>query len=116
MKKLTDLIMLDKISPAQFRMLYRELTGDFCASDNSQSKQCDERWQKIIRHIRAGMLRDLRVNNGRIPKYDKFWDPMNQKLEEMQAVDDRWHSHSNKDGLVVTNMAVAISAPDMHKM
>ena len=38
------------------------------------------------------------------------------KLEEMQAVDDRWHSHSNKDGLVVTNMAVAISAPDMHKM
>ena len=61
------------------------------------------------------MLRDLQVNNGRIPKYDKFWDLVNQKLEEMEAVDDRWNSHSNKDGLVVTNMAVAISAPDMHK-
>ena len=99
--------MLDKIQLAQFRMLYRELTGDFCASDNSQSKQCDERWQKIIRHLEAGMLRDFRVSNGRSPKYDKFWDLMSQKLEEMQAVDYRWHSHSNK---------VAISAPDMHKM
>ena len=33
----------------------------------------------------------------------------------MQAVDDRRHSHSNEDGLVVTNMAVAISAPDLYK-
>ena len=33
----------------------------------------------------------------------------------MQAVDDRRHSHSNEYGLVVTNMAVAISAPDLHK-
>lgn len=61
------------------------------------------------------MLRDLQVNNGRIPKFDKFWDLVNQKLEEMQAVDDRRHAHSNEDGLIVTNMAVAISAPDLYK-
>ena len=88
MKELTNLIMLEKISPTQFHMLYRELTGDCSVSDNSQSKQCDERWQTIIKHAEAGMLRDLQVNNGRIPKYDKFWDLVNRQLEEMQAVDD----------------------------
>ena len=107
--------MLDKILLAQFHMLYRELTDDCSASDNSQSKQCDERWQTIIKRVEAGMLRDLRINNGRISKYDKFWDLVNQKLEKMQAVDDRWHSHYNKDGLVVINMTVAISAPDLYK-
>ena len=115
MKELTNLIMLEKISPTQFHMLYRELTGDCSVSDNSQSKQCDERWQTIIKHAEAGMLRDLRVNTGRTPKYDKFWELVNQQFEEMQAVDDRRHSHSNEDGLVVTNMAFAISAPDLYK-
>ena len=61
------------------------------------------------------MLRDLQVNNGRTPKYDKFWDLVNRQLEEMQAVDDRRHSHSNEDGLVVANVAVTISAPDLCK-
>ena len=88
MKELTNLIMLDKILPAQFRMLYRELTGNCSVSDNSQSKQCDERWQTIIKHAKASMLRDLQVNNGRTPKYDKFWDLVNWQHEEMQAVDD----------------------------
>ena len=115
MKELENLIILDKISPAQFRMLYRELTGDCSVSDNSQSKQCDERWQTIIKHAETGMLRDLQVNNGRTPKYDKFWDLVNRQLEEMQAVDDRRHSYSNESGLTVTNMTVAISAPDLYK-
>ena len=115
MKELTNLIMLDKILPAQFRMLYRELTSDCSVSDNSQSKQCDERWQTLTKHAETGMLRDLQVNNSRTPKYDKFWDLVNRQLEEMQAVDDRRHSHTNKDGLVVTNMAVAVSAPDLYK-
>ena len=88
MKELTDLTMLDKILPTQFCMLYQELTSDCSVSDNSQSKQCDKRWQTIIKHAEAGMLRDLRVSNGRTPKYDKFWDLVNQQLEEMQAVDD----------------------------
>ena len=35
MKELTDLTMLDKILPAQFRMLYQELTSDCSVSDNS---------------------------------------------------------------------------------
>ena len=61
------------------------------------------------------MLRDWQVNNGRTPRYDKFWDLVNWYLQEMQAVDDRRHSHSNEDGLVVTNMAVAISTPDLYK-
>ena len=60
--------MLGKISTAQFPTLYRELAGDCSASDNFQSKECDERWEKIIKHIDAGILRDSLVNNGRIPK------------------------------------------------
>ena len=43
MKELTNLIMLGKISTAQFPTLYRELAGDCSASDNFQSKECDER-------------------------------------------------------------------------
>ena len=97
MKELTNLIMLDKILPAQFCMLYQELTCDCSVADNSQSKQCDKKCQTIIKHAEAGMLRDLGVNNGRSPKYDKFWDLVNQQLEEMQAVDDQQHSHSNED-------------------
>ena len=115
MKQLTNLIMLDKILPAQFHMLYREWTRDCSVSEYSQSKQCDKRWQTIIKHAEAGMLRDWQVNNGRTPRYDKFWDLVNRYLEEMQAVDDPRHSHSNEDGLVVTNMAVAISTPDLYK-
>ena len=115
MKQLTNLIMLDKILPAQFHMLYQEWNRDCSVSEYSQSKQCDKRWQTIIKHAEAGMLRDWQVNNGRTPRYDKFWDLVNWYLEEMQAVDDPRHSHSNEDGLVVTNMAVAISTPDLYK-
>ena len=61
------------------------------------------------------MLRNWQANNSRTPRYDKFWDLVNQYLEEMQAVDYRRHSRSNEDGLVVTNMAVANSTPDLYK-
>ena len=43
MKDLTNLIMLDNILPAHFR-IYREVTGDSSVSYNSHSKQCDQKW------------------------------------------------------------------------
>ena len=38
------LIMEDKISPVQYRPIYRKLIGDESVSDNQISKEIDERY------------------------------------------------------------------------
>ena len=49
-------------------------------------------------------------------KYDKFWEIAAAKMEEMTAVDDRRYATALiETGDVVVNMALAISAPDLHK-
>ena len=115
-KVLTNLIMQDKISTAQFRALYRELTGDESVADNAVSKSVDERTRLILKNADASIIRDISVNNGRKEAFDTFWEVTENKLEELQAaaVDDRHHA-TETDREVVLNMALALSARDLYQ-
>ena len=105
--------MFNKISPAQFQFIYREITGDDTSSENIKQTEYDERINLIIKNSDESLIRDLRVNNTRKSKYDKFWDIAKQ-LDELTAVYDRRHSEGFiNTGEVAVNMAIAISARDL---
>ena len=73
-RKLTENLLFDRISPAEFRALYRELTGDESVSEDSVSKEVDNRIQCIMHNLDPTLARDLRINNCRKATFDKFWD------------------------------------------
>ena len=66
--------MFNKISPAQFRFIYSEITGEDPSSENIKQTEYDERINLIVKNSDESLIRDLRVNNARKSKYDKFWD------------------------------------------
>ena len=116
-KALVSLLMHDQVSPAQLRSLYTEPTGDCSIADNGNSKAADGRMQLILKTVDKSILRDLRVNNGQTKSFDTFWDITERKIEELQAaaVDDRRLAQLKKDGDVVSNIALAISARDLYE-
>ena len=57
--------MLDKISPAQFQFIYREITGDQSKAPTSEQEKYDERIRCIIKNADETLARDLRINNGK---------------------------------------------------
>ena len=63
-KSLVSPLMQDKISLAQYRIPYSELTGDCSVTDNANSKAVDERNELILKIAHESILRDLRVNKG----------------------------------------------------
>ena len=94
-----------------------ELTGDCSIVDNANSKAIDEWMQLILKTAGESILRDLCVNNGQTKYFDAFWDISERKIEELQAaaIDDRQHTQVTKDGDVVSNLALAISARDLYE-
>ena len=64
--------MLDKISPAQFRFIYRKITWDQSKAPTSEQEKHDERIRCIIKDADKILARDLRINNGKKTKFDKF--------------------------------------------
>ena len=62
---LTERVMLDKISPAQFRFIYEEITGDNSKADTQKQTEYDERIRRIIKNTDPALCRDLRINNGK---------------------------------------------------
>ena len=108
-------LMFDKITPAEFRVLYSELTGDDSASTNCATQEIDDRMQTIMNNLSPDLAKDLRVNNARKSKFDQFWDICTTLIESLTAVDERRHAHgSTSTGDVIVNMAVAISARDLY--
>ena len=71
-KPLVTLLMLDKISPAQYHTLYSELTVDCSVTDNRNSKVVDERIELILKTAGETIFRDLRVNNGQKKSFNNF--------------------------------------------
>ena len=59
-----SLIMADKITSSQFRLIYQELTGDKSVTDNKNCKEADERMQLILKTADEVIIRDLRMKNG----------------------------------------------------
>ena len=71
----------------------------------------------MANNYQAGRGRYVERSASQQLQNSKVWQILGsgESESEMQAVDDRRHLHSNEDALVVTNMAVAISAPDLYK-
>ena len=80
--KLMEKVVFNKISPAQFRFIHHEITGDNTSSENIKQTEYDERINLIIKNSDESLIKDLRVNNARKLKYDKFWDIAKQQLDE----------------------------------
>ena len=59
-RQLTEHVMLDKISPQQFRFIYREITGDQSKAPTSEQEKYDERIRCIIKNADETMARDSR--------------------------------------------------------
>ena len=72
-QKLLSSKMHDKISPGQFRTIYKELTGDYSVSDNRISKAMDERMHLILSVSDDNILRELCITNHRNLHFDDFW-------------------------------------------
>ena len=109
-------VIFDCISPAQFRLIYREINGDNSALDTKQQAEFNLKMQTIMGNLDLSLCRDWQIYNARKSKYDKFWENAAPKIEEMTAVDDQRHrTVSVETGDVVVNMALAMSAPDLHK-
>ena len=75
--------MLDKISPAQFRFIYHEITGDQSKAPTSEQEKYDESIRCIVKNADETLARDLRIDNG---KKTKFWDIAKDVIEELTAV------------------------------
>ena len=110
-----ELIMEHKISPAQYRAMYRKLIGDESLSDNQISKEIHERYKLILKVADSNVICDLRVHNHRKSSFDMFWKFTEQKIEELTAVNDRRHSETTENGNVVVNLALALSVRDLYE-
>ena len=51
--------MFNNISPAQFRFIYHEITGDNTSSENIKQTEYDERINLIIKNSDESLIRDL---------------------------------------------------------
>ena len=78
--------MHNKISPRQFRTIYKEVTGDCSVSDNKVSKDMDKRMQLILYISDASILRDLRVNNHKNSSFDDFWTVAEKEIKKCRLL------------------------------
>ena len=67
-----ELIMEDKISPAQYCAIYCELTGNESVSDNQISKEIDERYKLILKVTGSNVIHHLCVHNHCKSSFDMF--------------------------------------------
>ena len=58
---------------------------------------------------------DLRVNNGKAPKFEEFWEIVDNFIQEKTAVDDRKHACVVNEGEdVIVNLAIANSYAELY--
>ena len=60
---MTENVMFHRISPAQFHLIYREITGDYSAPDTKQPAEFDLRIQTIMGNLDSSLCRDLQIYN-----------------------------------------------------
>ena len=112
-RKLTENLLFDRVSPAEFRALYKELPGYERVSNDSNAKDVDERVHCIMHNIDPTLARDLQVNSSCKGKFDKFWDVRQRVLDDITSVDERRHATRTEDGDIVVNISIAISVRDL---
>ena len=106
--------MFNWISPEQFHLIYREITGDDTAPDTKQQVKFDLRMETIMQNLSSSFCKDLQTYSAPKSKYDEFWDTAAAKIKEMTKGDNLRHATvSMETGNVVVNLALAIYAPDL---
>lgn len=65
--------MMEKISPAQFRSIYRELTSDNRVSDNKNSKEVDDLMKIILKTCNLSVIHNLRIHKGCKSLFENYW-------------------------------------------
>ena len=113
-KRSLNLIMLDTISPGQFRAIYQELTGNN-TSDNKISKQYHDRMRLILKVGDDNIFRDLRVHDTNKSSFDDFLLAAETTIEDLKTVNDRRHAESAGQRDVVVNMALGMSICDLYE-
>ena len=93
-KALTLLDMHDKISPAEFRTIFSELTNDVSIANSFNPKAVDECIKLIMSTVDESILRDIQVNNCWAGLFDTFLDIAEKNIEELltAAVDNHRHA------------------------
>ena len=98
----------DKISAAEYRAIYAELTGDNSVANAYKTKELDERMRVIMKNLTPGLAKDLHINNCPKSIFDKFWDVCNNLINDITGCNDCRHSAGSKEtGEVIVNMAVS---------
>ena len=99
--------------PHRAEYLIRTLLGDSSASNQANQKSILERFHEYV-SLGNDIICDLRMNNGAKPKFDEFWNIVDEFIAEKTAVDDRrWGSEAEED--TVVSMAVASSLSDIYR-
>ena len=104
-----NLIMKEKISPAQYRAIYHELTGDKSLSVNHFLK---ERMEMVAQVANAKVIRDHHIHHyQRERSFDLFWRFTDQKIERMTAVVT---ARQQEIAHAVAHLALAVSARELY--
>ncbi|CAB5209375.1 unnamed protein product [Rhizophagus irregularis] len=104
-------LYIGKVEKARMCYIYSVWLQDSAASINSETQDIDDHVEVMFELGDPDLITDFReINEGRLPKYDVFWEYSSKYLEgiaqeSVLAVDDRRHD-------IFQHLAVAISTRD----
>ena len=116
MRLLIECVMLDKISPTQFRFISKKLLETIPKLILKNKQNTTNAFAALSKTL---ILHYAEIYTSTTEKktFDSFWDIAKNVIEELTAADDRRHTQgSTTSGKVVVNMAIAISARDLYDM
>ena len=95
------------VKPYALMSIYREPTNDASGSRTSEEGDIDERVKEALASEDLDVIIDLReMNEGRVAKFDIFWENCAEYISECTTVPERRHGE-------VCFMAKAISVRDL---
>ena len=76
--------MVKTITSAILRVLFYDLTGDAAITNDTISKEIEERLKMILVLEDSSIIVDMRINNGfKGTKFDCFWDKLDAYFNEV---------------------------------
>ena len=94
------LLRLGITSPKKAEFVLRDLLGDSSAPTNSAERASLNRLNTFV-NAGEDIVLDLRLNNGKVPRFEEFWSIVAKYMEDKTAVCDRRHNSSDNEGDVV---------------
>ena len=98
----------------QANYILRDILGDDACLQNESDEMRLENVRTLVELV--GDACNLRINNGRPPKFEDFWSIVDDVIIEKTAVDDRRHATPVNDGEdVLVNIAISNSYADLYR-